>query len=176
MAGAARQVSLGMGTGGQPPQPARVMSQLLTCLLLSYSQAGLDWEVNQTKSAGWRADLNEIYPNIWRDMQTANARGTYWKASRLSMKEAITQQHHQVPQTLVVSEMSGSLHIAQSHSHDLRYEKEPVLHSVVLHGRRSIFHPSFLKRRLNLKMEAKKKLDRSSGKCFASTSLDYSYK
>jgi len=107
-------------------------------------------------------------------MQTANARGKYWKASRLS-KEAITW-HHQVPQTLVVAEMSGSLHTVQSHSHDLRYGKELDLHSVVSHGSRSRSHPNVLKRWLDLKTQAKEKADRSSGKCFALTSLDYSYK
>lgn len=77
------------------------------------------WLRSWPKSAGWRADLNEIYPNIQRDMQTASTRGKDWEALRLSMKEAVTQQHRQVPQTLVISEISGPLHTVQSHSHDL---------------------------------------------------------
>lgn len=39
------------------------------------------------KSSGWKADLNAIYPNNWRDMQTKSARGTWWEAVRLSGKE-----------------------------------------------------------------------------------------
>lgn len=69
------------------------------------------------------------------------------------MKEALTLQHHQVPQTLLISETSGSLHIVQPYSHGLRYGKEPVLQSVVLHESRSIFHPNTLKRGLNLKQD-----------------------